>query len=87
MTAPVLATTGVRMSALRRGDVARVSGLDPDLDAAVRRRLLDLGFVCDAAVQCLRRAPLGSPTVYRIGETDLCLRGDLARCVLVDPGE
>jgi Fe2+ transport system protein FeoA len=72
------------MSAMRRGETARVVGLAPDLGLALCERLAALGFVPDAAVCCLRRAPLGSPTVYCVGETELCLRGDLASCVLVE---
>lgn len=77
----------VLMSTMRRGGTARVVGLAPDLGLAVCERLAALGFVTDAAVCCLRRAPLGSPTVYCIGETELCLRGDLASCVLVEHTE
>jgi ferrous iron transport protein A len=73
------------MTALRRGDDGRVAHLDPTLPGAVSRRLADLGFVPDAAVRCLRRAPLGSPTVYRIGETELCLRRGLSDRVLIEP--
>lgn len=73
------------MSTMRRGGTARVVGLAPGLGLAVCERLAALGFVPDAAVCCLRRAPLGSPTVYCIGETELCLRRDLASCVLVEP--
>jgi len=75
--------TVTRLSSLHRGAVGRVAGLDPVLGPAVRRRLADLGFVFDAQVRCLRRAPLGSPTVFRIGETDLCLRRSLSDRVLV----
>jgi len=75
-----------RMTTLRKGDGARVTGLDPDLPAVVSRRLLDLGFVPDTEVRCLRRAPLGSPTVYRVGETELCLRRSLSDRVFVEVG-
>lgn len=74
----------VRLSDLRRGDDARVTALRDDLGPEVCRRLGDLGFRPGTAVQCLRRAPLGSPVVYCIGEVELCLRGDLAACVLVE---
>jgi len=76
-------TAVTRLTSLRRGATGRVAGLDPVLAPAVRRRLADLGFVVDAEVRCLRRAPLGSPTVFRIGETDLCLRRSLSDQVLV----
>jgi len=74
----------LRLADLRRGDTARVIGVRDDLGPVVCRRLADLGFVADTPVECLRRAPLGSPVVYYIGQTELCLRGDLAGCVLVE---
>ena len=79
----VATESAARLSSLRRGDAGRVVGVDAALPAAVSRRLADLGFVADAPVICLRRAPLGSPVVYCIGESEVCLRGDLAGCVLV----
>jgi Fe2+ transport system protein FeoA len=74
----------VPLSTLRRGESARVLGLTGDLPPALCLRLADLGFVGQTPVLCLRRAPLGSPVVYCVGETELCLRADLARCVLVE---
>jgi ferrous iron transport protein A len=80
-----LTAAAMTLTALRRGDEGRVTHLDPLLPGAVVRRLADLGFVPDAQVSCLRRAPLGSPTVYRIGETELCLRRGLSDRVLIEP--
>ncbi len=71
------------LSRMRAGQQATVAGLREDCDAAVRCRLRDLGFTPGTPVTCVRRAPLGSPVVYRIGETDLCLRRPLAELVLV----
>ena len=71
------------LSGLRTGDRAMVSGIESGLDAAVRRRLHDLGVSPGTPVTCLRRAPFGGPIVYRIGETELCLRRTLADAVLV----
>lgn len=72
------------MSELRRGGTARVVGLDPALPASVSRRLADLGFTADTEIECVRRAPLGSPTVYRVGESRLCLRRALSEGILVE---
>jgi ferrous iron transport protein A len=79
------ARPGVRLSALRTGDQAQVARLADSLPPAVRRRLHDLGVVAGTSVTCVRRAPFGSPVVYRLGETDLCLRRALADAVVVDP--
>lgn len=81
---PADATPGdARLSRMRTGQAATVAGICEDCDAAVRCRLRDLGFTAGTPVTCVRRAPLGSPVVYRIGETDLCLRRPLADLVLV----
>ncbi|NTW41364.1 MAG: ferrous iron transport protein A [Cellulomonadaceae bacterium] len=73
--------TGIPLSALRRGQTARIVGVAPGVAAAPRLR--DLGLRAGVEVTCLRRAPLGSPTMYRIGESDLCLRTAEAAHVLV----
>lgn len=77
------AAPGDRLSRMRTGEQATVAGICEDCDTAVRCRLRDLGFTAGTPVTCVRRAPLGSPVVYRIGETDLCLRRPLAELVLV----
>jgi ferrous iron transport protein A len=66
--------TVVPLPGLRRGGQARIVAIDANAPAAVSRRLYDLGFRPGTAVDCLHRAPLGNPTVYRIGESDICLR-------------
>lgn len=63
-----------RLTGLRRGATAQISGVDPATSGAVARRLRDMGLRAGVTVRCLRRAPLGSPTLYRVGESDLCLR-------------
>lgn len=79
LDAPVAAP----LSTLRTGDRAVITGVVDALPAAVRRRLHDLGVAAGTPVTCLRRAPFGSPVVYRVGETDLCLRRALTDAVLV----
>jgi ferrous iron transport protein A len=75
---------GRRLSALRRGESGRVSGVDPTAPAPVARRLRDLGFRRDTVVSFVRRAPLGSPTIYRVGEADVCLRRAEASTITVE---
>ncbi|MCV2393388.1 ferrous iron transport protein A [Actinotalea sp. M2MS4P-6] len=71
------------LAGLRTGDAATVAAICETCDPALRCRLRDLGFTAGTPVSCVRRAPFGSPMVYRIGETDLCLRRGLAELVLV----
>lgn len=79
------ATRTLPLLSLRRGQAATVVAVSDELGAAAGRRLADLGFVAGTRVQCLRRSPFGSPVVYAVGESDLCLRADLASAVLVEP--
>lgn len=77
-------TDPARLTALNRGARARVRGLDAATPTAVARRLYDLGFRTDTTVECVRRAPFGSPTIYRVGESDVCLRPAEANRVTVE---
>jgi Fe2+ transport system protein FeoA len=61
-----------------RGSVVAVGG-----DTDVRRRLLEMGFCNGAAVEVIRRAPLGDPIEFRLRGYHLSLRGEQARHVLV----
>ena len=61
-----------------RGCVVSVSG-----DADVRRRLLEMGFCNGAAVEVIRRAPLGDPTEFRLRGYHLSLRDEQAKCVMI----
>jgi ferrous iron transport protein A len=65
------------------GDRVRIVALRDDGDAAVTRRLFDLGFAPGAAVDVLRRAPLGDPMVFRVAGYDIALRRAQASCIVV----
>ena len=54
-------------------------GGEPDL----RRRLLEMGFCNGAAVEVVRRAPLGDPIEFRLRGYHLSLREEQAKNVLV----
>ncbi len=49
----------------------------------LRRRLTDLGFTPDAAVECLFRSAWSDPTAYRIRDTVIALRQEDAVHVIV----
>jgi len=49
--------------------VVSVSGDDP-----IARRLGDLGIRAGVEVECLRRAPLGDPSLFELCGYQLCLR-------------
>lgn len=62
------------------GHVVAVGG-----DADVRRRLLEMGFCNGAAVQVIRRAPLGDPIEFKLRGYSLSLRDEQARFVQITP--
>jgi ferrous iron transport protein A len=57
---------------LSDGESARVAGID--LPASMRLRLLELGFLPDAPVRAVRRAPLGDPMQVFIRGSHLSIR-------------
>ncbi len=63
------------------GKKATISHLQ--LKGDMRRRLLDLGFVPDTAVQCLYRSPMGDPTAYLIRGAVIALRQEDAEQIIV----
>ena len=63
-----------------RGSVVAVGG-----DREVRRRLLEMGFTSGAAVEVIRRAPLGDPIEFRLRGYCLSLRDEQARFVQIMP--
>lgn len=50
-------------------------------DQTLANRLFDLGFRENASIQCIRRAPLGSPIMFRVCDTDICLRASQAKFI------
>jgi ferrous iron transport protein A len=79
----------------RRGGVRRVSVLSElkvgesavlvslDLPESVQNHLMHMGFVPDALVTALRRAPAGDPTVYGIDGMEIALRRETAGAIRV----
>lgn len=64
----------------QRGHVVSVEG-----DTEVRRRLLEMGFCNGAAVEVIRRAPMGDPIQFRLRGYFLSLRDEQARFVRITP--
>ncbi|UXA09313.1 ferrous iron transport protein A [Mycobacterium sp. SMC-2] len=74
------------LAQLAPGQRATIVGVAPAASAVVAGRLRQLGFRPSSAVEVIRRAPMGDPTIYRIQDTELCLRRREARLIEVDPG-
>ena len=74
------------LSELGIGQDAVVTRLD--LPEEVQHHLMHMGFVPEARVTALRRAPAGDPTVYAIDGLEIALRRDTAVAIRVrQPGE
>jgi ferrous iron transport protein A len=73
----------VVLAQLPRGRRATILGTVPQATSAVANRLRQLGFRAMAQVDVIRRAPLGDPTIYRVQDTELCLRRREARLIVV----
>ncbi len=66
---------------LRIGETGVLVALD--LPDSVQNYLMHMGFVPDAMVTVLRRAPAGDPTVYGIDGMEIALRRETAEAIRV----
>ena len=82
---PFRRARGVRrlsvLSELQIGESGVLIGLD--LPESVQNHLMHMGFVPDAHVTALRRAPAGDPTVYAIDGMEIALRVETAKAIRV----
>lgn len=74
-----------RLERLTDGAAARVEGLSPSCRGALRRRLMDLGFVRGSRVSVGMRSPMGNPVAYVVRGTAIALRREQARQIIVTP--
>ena len=79
--------TGVRqvsmLSELKIGQTAVLVALE--LPESVQNHLMHMGFVPNALVTALRRAPAGDPTVFAIDGMEIALRHETAEAIRVRP--
>jgi Fe2+ transport system protein FeoA len=54
-----------------------------ELPDSVGDHLMHLGFLPEAAIDVLRRAPAGDPTVYRVDGAEIALRRETAQYIQV----
>jgi ferrous iron transport protein A len=52
-----------------------------DLPPGVQNHLMYMGFVPDALVRVLHRAPIGDPTVYSVDGIEIALRRETAKSI------
>ena len=58
-----------------------------DLPESVQNHLMHMGFVPNALVTALRRAPAGDPTVYGVDGMQIALRHETAGAIRVREAE
>jgi Fe2+ transport system protein FeoA len=73
------------LSQLKVGESAILVALN--LPESVQNHLMHMGFVPDAQITVLRRAPAGDPTVYCIDGMEIALRHETAEAISVRPYE
>ncbi len=71
------------LSQLKVGESAILVALN--LPESVQNHLMHMGFVPDAEIMALRRAPAGDPTVYLIDGMEIALRHETAEAIAVRP--
>jgi ferrous iron transport protein A len=71
------------LSDLNVGESAVLVALE--LPDPVQNHLMHMGFVPDAEVTALRRAPAGDPTVYSIDGLEIALRHETAEAIRIRP--
>jgi ferrous iron transport protein A len=69
------------LSELKVGESGILVALD--LPESVQNHLMHMGFVPNALVTTLRRAPAGDPTVYGVDGMEIALRHETAEAILV----
>jgi len=67
------------LSELKVGESGVLVALD--LPESVQNHLMHMGFVPDALVTALRRAPAGDPTVYGVDGMEIALRHETAEAM------
>lgn len=70
-----------RLADLREGETAVLESID--LPQELSQRLMELGFLPGAPVTAARSAPGGDPRVFRVDGSEIALRQETARCLLV----
>jgi ferrous iron transport protein A len=69
------------LSEMAVGESVVVASLELPND--VGDHLMHLGFLPEAVVEVLRRAPAGDPTVYRVEGAEIALRRETAQYIQV----
>ncbi|CAK7052376.1 ferrous iron transport protein A [Tissierella carlieri] len=72
----------IPLSSLSIGEKCKVKELISD--GLTRRRMLDLGLICNTVVESLHQSPSGDPVAYLIRGAVIALRSEAASMILVE---
>jgi len=76
-------TTPATLADLRVGERAVIG--DFELEPSTAEHLMNLGLIPGLEVTVAHSGPGGDPRIYRVEGTELALRGELSRCIAVEP--
>lgn len=70
------------LNELKPGETATVK--ENNSFGSIRRRLMDIGLVGNATVECVGKSPLGDPSAYLIMGAVIAIRADDSADILVE---
>jgi Fe2+ transport system protein FeoA len=56
-----------------------------ELEPGTAEHLMNLGLIPGLEVTVAHSGPGGNPRIYRVEGTELALRGELSRCITIEP--
>ena len=56
-----------------------------EMEPATAEHLMNLGLIPGVEVLVAHSGPGGDPRIYRVEGTELALRGELSRCITIEP--
>ena len=76
-------TRAQRLTTIEANEQATIVGLSPSCRGALRRRLMDLGFVKGSRIAIDMESPMRNPIAYVVRGTAIALRHDQAQYILI----
>ena len=76
-------TKAQRLTTIEANEQATIVGLSPSCRGALRRRLMDLGFVKGSRIAIDMESPMKNPVAYVVRGTAIALRHDQAQYILI----
>lgn len=71
------------LTELKLGQTASIVNIN-QIEPAMRKKLLNLGFLPKAKIQLLRAAPMGDPIAIRCANSSIALRKSIAKQIMVE---